>query len=157
MPDPDPSKDKQPTADDIKALQSTYDRAMAAKDKEIAELKKAGSKSVVEDDISKDEESKARADALAKERQALDSDKVAWYRVKTVSDYRLGEADRKEIDKLTDPRDMELYALRKVAATAPKSGAGADREPGQTLQGQSASERLRSGLEARFKKLYPDS
>ena len=85
MPDPDPSKDKQPTADDIKALQSTYDRAMAAKDKEIAELKKAGSKSVVEDDISHDEASKARADALAKERQALESDKVASYPVKTVS------------------------------------------------------------------------
>lgn len=145
------AEDKAPTAEDIRALQSTYDRKLADKDKEIAELRRSPKTGAVDDDIAVRE----KETALAKEREDFETRRVAWERERVIAEYRLTDADKKELDKMTDPHLMELYALKKVvAATKTNSGAQGDREPRQTPTGATPSERMRIGLEQAFKKFY---
>ena len=148
---------KAPTVEDLKALQSTYDKKLAAKDAELASLKQAGAKAdpAVVDDLAL----KEKQDAFAKERSDFETAKVAWHRERIAADYKLPEADVKELAKLTDPRDMELYAIKKTRpAPAPQVKPGSfDREPSQTPTAVSGHDRLARGLEDRLKKLYPQN
>lgn len=136
-----------PTIEDLKKLQSEYDKKLAARDKELADLKgRPGGKAIVEDDFAVRE----AEEKLAKERGEFETQKVAWHRDRISSEYKI---DPKELEKMTDPRDMELYAIKKTTPKSPKSGPGADREPSQTGGFGNAQDRLRSGLETRLKKM----
>lgn len=157
MPEPEAKAPPAPTADDLKALQSTYDKKLSDKDKEIAELRKVATKAdpAVVDDLALNE----KREAFTKEMDEFKQTKVAWHRERVLAEYGLVEADAKELAKLEDPRDMELYALKKTrpAPADRKQGAGHDREPSQTPAAASGAERMRAGLEQRFSKFYPGS
>ena len=145
--------DKAPTAEDIKKLQSVMDKQLAAKDKELAELKAkvAGAKPAVEDDLGL----KEKSEALVKEQEEFKKAKVAWHRDRVSAEYGLkSPEDKKALDGMDDPRDMELYALKKTKIVQNPNRSGADREPTQTGTGASYQDRMRSGLETRFKKLF---
>ena len=143
---------KPPTAEDLKKLQSTYDQKLAAKDKELEQLK-AGKKKgdpAVEDDLAVQE----AAAKLTKEREDFETGKVTWNRARIAAEYGVPVEELKDF---TDVRDMELYAIKKKGAAKVGAGAkpGADREPGQAGSVVSPNDRLRSGLEKRFKTLFP--
>lgn len=157
MTTPKEPEPKAPTAEDLRALQSVYDKKLADKDKELATLR-AGSKPVAKSEPAVDDDLSTNAEAtkLAAERAEFDQAKVTWHRVRIAAEYSL---DAKELAEMSDPRDMELYAIKKTRASD-KTGGGAakvglDREPGQAGAAQAAQDRLRSGLETRFKKLFP--
>ena len=155
-PDAKPATEpKPPTADDLKQLQSTYDKKLAAKDAEIASLRGAGAKAdpAVVDDLALAE----KQSALAKERGDFETTRVAWHRERIAADYKLPEADVKELAKLTDPRDMELFALKKTRPAPGATKPGADREPSQTPNAISGHDRMAKGIGDRLTRLFPQN
>lgn len=148
MTTPKEPEPKAPTAEDVKKLQSTYDKQLAAKDKELSELKAASKRGdpAVVDDIAVQE----AATKLATEKADFDKAKVTWHRERIAAEYKM---DIKELEAMDDPRDMELFALKKNPPKAGSGGrTGADREPDQTRDGLSYHDRMRAGIEARLKR-----